>query len=116
MDPLSCAASVTAVSQLTGALADVCGEYIKKVKNAEEEVNHLNEEITSLMRIQNSLNGMLQGRDGEKLVALHKISDDVGTCKVVLENLRKKINLEDTQSSSDGEDLNTGNGPCRVRK
>ncbi|KAL4769155.1 hypothetical protein BDW60DRAFT_109678 [Aspergillus nidulans var. acristatus] len=99
MDPLSCAASVIAVIQLAGALADVCGDYIKKVKNAQKDINDLNGEINSLKSILESLNSVLRGPAGDKLVTLQKISDDIGKCKVILKNLSDKINPETTQSS-----------------
>jgi hypothetical protein len=99
MDPLSCAASVIAVIQLAGALADVCGDYIKKVKNAQKDINDLNGEINSLKSILESLNSVLRGPAGDKLVTLQKISDDIGKCKVILKNLSDKINPQTTQSS-----------------
>ncbi|KAL4750010.1 hypothetical protein BDW72DRAFT_194253 [Aspergillus terricola var. indicus] len=99
MDPLSCAASVFAVIQLAGAVANVCGDYVKRVKNARKDINDLNREISSLKSILESLDGVLRGPGGEKLIALQKISDDAGRCKVTLETLRDKINPETTQSS-----------------
>ncbi|CEL03835.1 hypothetical protein ASPCAL04975 [Aspergillus calidoustus] len=99
MDPLSCAASVIAVIQLAGALADICGNYIKRVKNARKEINDLKGEINSLRSILESLNNVLHGPGGENLIALQKIFDDVGKCNVILRNLGDKINPETTQSS-----------------
>jgi hypothetical protein len=48
MDPLSCAASVIAVIQLTGSLARICGGYINKDKNARKDISDLQREISNL--------------------------------------------------------------------
>ncbi|KAL4899381.1 hypothetical protein BDW74DRAFT_163568 [Aspergillus multicolor] len=98
MDPLSCAASVIAVIQLAGALADVCGGYIRKVKNAPKDIENLKREINSLQSILESLNESLRGPGGHKLTTLQKIFDDTGECKVTLKNLSDKLNPENTQS------------------
>jgi hypothetical protein len=100
MDPLSCAASVIAVIQLAGALADICGDYIKRVKNASKDIDDLNGEINSLRSILESLNDVLRGPGADKLITLRKIFDDVGKCKLTLKNLSNKINPETTQSST----------------
>ncbi|KAL2801721.1 hypothetical protein BJX63DRAFT_438558 [Aspergillus granulosus] len=99
MDPLSCAASVIAVIQLAGALADICGDYIKQVKNAQKDINDLNREINSLRSILESLNDILHGPGAEKLISLQKIFNDVEECKGILKNLSNKINPGTTQSS-----------------
>ncbi|KAL2808227.1 hypothetical protein BJX63DRAFT_436346 [Aspergillus granulosus] len=99
MDPVSCAASVIAVIELAGALAGICGDYIKKVKNAQKDIDDLNGEINSLRIILESLNNILRGPGGEKLIALQKIFDDVGKCKTILNTLSDKINPATTQSS-----------------
>jgi hypothetical protein len=41
MEPLSGAASVIAVIQLTGAIAQICGSYIRKVDEARQDIIHL---------------------------------------------------------------------------
>jgi hypothetical protein len=80
-------------------LRHVCGDYIKKSKNAQKDIKDLNGEINSLKSILESLVGVLRGPGGEKLIALQNIPDDVGKCKVILEDLSDKINPATTQSS-----------------
>ncbi|KAL4817227.1 hypothetical protein BDW67DRAFT_160056 [Aspergillus spinulosporus] len=100
MDPLSCAASILTVIQLAGAVANICGEYIKQVKKAQKDINDLTGEINSLRSILGLLNNILHGPGGGKLTALQKISDNAGKCKSILKNLSLKINPEATQSLS----------------
>ncbi|KAL4781091.1 hypothetical protein BJX76DRAFT_360251 [Aspergillus varians] len=97
MDPLSCATSVIAVIQVANALAGICGDYTRKVKNAQKDIDDLNGEINSLRSILESLNDVLRGPAGGKLIALQKIFDDIGKCKGILEKLSKKINPETTE-------------------
>jgi hypothetical protein len=59
MDPLSCAASVLVVIQVAGAVANICGDYIKQVKKAHKDINDLAGEIKSLRIILESLNSAL---------------------------------------------------------
>ncbi|KAL4735752.1 hypothetical protein BDV11DRAFT_208208 [Aspergillus similis] len=100
MDPLSCAASVLSVIQVAGAVANLCGDYIQQVKKAQKDINDLTGEINSLRSVLESLNDVLRGPGGGKLIALQKISDDAGKCELILGSLSHKINLEATQSSS----------------
>ncbi|KAF5856234.1 hypothetical protein ETB97_007667, partial [Aspergillus alliaceus] len=100
MDPLSCAASVLAVIQVAGAVANICGDYIKQVKKAQKDINDLTGEINSLRIILESLNDILRGPRGGKLITLQEISDDAGKCELILKSLSNKINPETTQSST----------------
>ncbi|KAL4862444.1 hypothetical protein BDV12DRAFT_43171 [Aspergillus spectabilis] len=100
MDPLSCAASVLAVIQVAGAVANICGDYLKQVKKAQKDINDLNGEVNSLRTILGSLNNILRGPGGGKLITLQKISDDAGKCELILKSLSNKINPTTTQSST----------------
>jgi hypothetical protein len=70
MDPLSCAASIIAVIQLTGSIVGTCGGYINKVKNAQKDIVNLQQEISGLGEVLKMLNKLLRGPDGKKLTAL----------------------------------------------
>jgi hypothetical protein len=100
MDPLSCATSVLAVIQVAGAVANICGDYIKQVKKAEKDIDDLTREINSLRIILESLESVLRGPGGGKLITLQKISADAGKCELILKSLSHKLNPETTQSST----------------
>lgn len=100
MDPLSCAASVIAVIQFAGALVDLCENYIKKVKNAQKDINDLIGEINSLKSILESLNKFVQEPGSARLVALREISDNAGKCTTILKNLGNRIDPEAAQTST----------------
>lgn len=51
MDPLSGVASVIAVIQLTGAIVQICGTYMEKVKDATQDILHFQQEIIALAKV-----------------------------------------------------------------
>jgi hypothetical protein len=99
MDPLSCAASIIAVIQLTGSIAGICGGYISKVKNAPKDILDLQMEISSLGGVLELLDKLLRGPNGKKLTTLQELSDQAAKCSSILKILSDKINPETTQSS-----------------
>jgi hypothetical protein len=97
MEPLSGAASVIAVIQLTGSIMEICGGYINKVKTAKKDIRDLQQEISGLIRVLDMLKELLDRPNGTKLTASHALFNDVKKCSSTLTNLKKKIDPETTQ-------------------
>ncbi|KAL4746142.1 hypothetical protein BDW72DRAFT_197957 [Aspergillus terricola var. indicus] len=91
MDPLSAAASVIAVLQLTQALVQVCGKYIKEVKHAQEEIASLQREVTSLTTVLEKLSELLNSPDGKTLSTSLALAHDANHCLFILSSLQEKI-------------------------
>ncbi|KAJ5761804.1 uncharacterized protein N7511_005186 [Penicillium nucicola] len=98
MDPLSGAASVIAVIQLTGSIAQICGKYLNNVKNATQDIQRFQEKITALAQVLGSLDDLIRGSDGNKLIATQDLVGNIGKCFSALANLKEKINPETTQN------------------
>ncbi|KAB8227880.1 uncharacterized protein BDW43DRAFT_323428 [Aspergillus alliaceus] len=96
MEPLSGAASVIAVIQLTGAIVQICGSYIKKVEEAKQDILHLREEVDALSQVLNPLSKLLNSTNSTKLVSQDLI-DNIAKCSSILTTLREKIDPETTQ-------------------
>ncbi|KAJ9267667.1 hypothetical protein DTO195F2_1 [Paecilomyces variotii] len=97
MEPLSSAASVIAVLQLTGAIAQICGSYIRKVEEARQDILRLQEEVDALSQVLKSLNKILHSTDSTKLVAPQDLIENIARCSSTLTVLREKIDPENTQ-------------------
>ncbi|KAL4992684.1 NACHT and WD40 domain protein [Aspergillus falconensis] len=91
MDPLSAAASVIAVLQLTQAVVQVCGKYIKEVKHAQEEIASLQREVTSLTSVLEKLFELLNSPDDKTLSTSLALAQDANHCLSVLASLQEKI-------------------------
>jgi hypothetical protein len=94
---LSGAASVIAVIQLTGAITQICGSYIRKVDEARQDIFHLQEEVDALSRVLDSLYRLLNSTKTTKLVASQDRINTVAKCSSTLRTLREKIDPEITQ-------------------
>ncbi|KAJ5971706.1 uncharacterized protein N7479_001624 [Penicillium vulpinum] len=97
MDPLSGAASVIAVIQLTGGIVQICGKYLNNVKNATQDIQRFQEKIAALAQVLQSLDELIRGSDGNELTATQDLVDNIAKCSSALTNLKEKINPETTQ-------------------
>lgn len=97
MEPLSGAASVIAVIQLTGAIAKICGSYIGQVKEAKKDILHLQEEVNALSQVLKSLEKLLQELSEEKLATSQDLVDNITKCSLGLAILKEKIDPEIAQ-------------------
>jgi hypothetical protein len=97
MDPLSGAASVIAVIQLTGGIVQICGKYLNNVKNATQDIQRLQEKITALAQVLQSLDELIRGSNGNELTATQDLVDNIVKCSSALTYLKEKINPETTQ-------------------
>ncbi|PCG88247.1 hypothetical protein PENOC_111850 [Penicillium occitanis (nom. inval.)] len=99
MDGLSGAASVIAVIQLTGSIVEICGGYIGKVKNAKQDILHLQQEIRALTGVLVALNELLQGPGGTELTTSRSLFDNVSKCFATLTHIKEKIDPGKNQNS-----------------
>ncbi|KAL3469675.1 hypothetical protein BJX99DRAFT_268041 [Aspergillus californicus] len=97
MEPLSCAASVIAVIQLTGSIVTICGGYIQEVKDAREDIASLQRQATSLLEIVKKLAELVNGQNGEKLSTSQTLANDTTSCKLVLTRLMERIDPENAR-------------------
>ncbi|CAI7609840.1 unnamed protein product, partial [Penicillium glandicola] len=97
MDPLSGAASVIAVIQLTGSILQICGKYLNNVKNAKQDIQRFQEKVAALSQVLHSLDELIRGSDGNKLTATQDLIHNIAKCSSALTNLKEKINPETTQ-------------------
>ncbi|KAL2817161.1 hypothetical protein BJX63DRAFT_419722 [Aspergillus granulosus] len=100
MEPLSCAASVMAIIQLTGSIATICGGYIKEAKDAREEITSLQQGVTNLLGTFKKLEELVHSQDGKKLSTSEILVNEVTRCESVLTLVRKKIDPENTRKST----------------
>ncbi|OQD94832.1 hypothetical protein PENSOL_c023G07534 [Penicillium solitum] len=91
MDPLSSAASVIAVIQLTGSLVKLCGGYIQEVKDAREEIYTLQQTITGLQGTLQDLLHLLQSNDGMSLLTSSRLASNITHCFSNLHALEAKL-------------------------
>ncbi|KAL4734024.1 hypothetical protein BDV11DRAFT_175153 [Aspergillus similis] len=98
MEPLSCAASVIAVVQLTGSIVRICGGYIQEVKDAREDIILLKHQAASLLEIVEKLAEIVNSQKGEQLSASWTLANDATSCKLVLTRLIERIDPENTRT------------------
>ncbi|KAF5855116.1 hypothetical protein ETB97_010035 [Aspergillus alliaceus] len=97
MDPLSGAASVIAVVQLTDRIVQICGKYLNSVRNAKEDIQQFQLEIVALTQVLRSLNELLRGPDGAKLLVTQDLANNIAKCSSALTKLKERIEPETTQ-------------------
>ncbi|KAH8747606.1 hypothetical protein F5883DRAFT_509598 [Diaporthe sp. PMI_573] len=73
MEGLGVAASVIAVVELSAKIASICSQYIKDVKNAENDVRRLLQEVNSLGAIAGYINRLLRGPNAARLESSQKL-------------------------------------------
>jgi hypothetical protein len=101
MDPLSIAASLIAVLQVTSAVISICYDYRQGQKHASREVIQLSDELSSLKDILDALLRLVEkssnNLDEAKLATFELLAKPDGpllTCQSELERLRKKLEPE----------------------
>jgi len=91
MDPLSSAASVIAVIQLTGSLVKLCGGYIQEVKDARDEISTLQQAIAGLQGTLQDLDKFLQSNDGKALPTSSRLASNITDCLSDLRALEARL-------------------------
>jgi ankyrin repeat domain-containing protein 50 len=91
MDPVSAAASIVAIVQISSAVLGTCYRYINKVKDAPADIFRIISEVGSLQVILDDLNSL---GDGERLpltTSLAVPGGPVDACLAVLKELEAKL-------------------------
>jgi hypothetical protein len=91
MDALSSAASVIALIQLTGTLAEICGGYIQEVKKARVEIFTLQQAITGLRHTLQDLLKLLQSDNKMALPTSSRLASNITNCLSNLQALEVKL-------------------------
>lgn len=90
MDGLAAASSVLAVIQVAGAIAKLCGSYIKDVKNAREDIIALQQALAGLTGVLEKLSELLQ-RPGSRLTVTSTLKQNVFSCHSSLKSLEANL-------------------------
>jgi hypothetical protein len=94
MDPLSSAASVIAVLQISGQVFSLCREYYMAVKDARKDIQRLRDEVTSLEVVLTNVWELAEDPGSGKVSALGLLSQQDGPmqqCKKYLKELVEKL-------------------------
>lgn len=94
MDPLSAAASVIAVIQISASVFDVCRTYYTAVKNARKDIMHFQNELRGLESVLTSVADLADADDSERLSTLQiliKPEGPISQCRDDLEGLLEKL-------------------------
>jgi Fungal N-terminal domain of STAND proteins len=92
MDPLSGAASVIAVVELSSTVLDLCRNYISKVKKAKEDIQRLSSEVEAFSMVLVRLKGLVHGPEAAKLPTSGSLDQVIQQCHDELEGLKEKLN------------------------
>jgi hypothetical protein len=101
MEGLGVAASVIAVVDFSAKIASICSQYIKDVKNAENDVQRLLQEVNKLGAIAGDIDKLLSGPTATRLKSSQKLQAGLrdSLCKFralerKLEKLEQKLRPE----------------------
>jgi hypothetical protein len=97
MEPLSSAASIIAVIQLTESIVQICGTYISKVRDAKEDVIRLQQNTRALTVVLEALDNLLHEPKGSEMSTSQRLRSDITDCSSSLTSLKDKIDPETTQ-------------------
>ena len=78
IDGLSAAASVIAVVQISGQIFQQCQTYYSEVKDAENDIQRLHNEVMALQGIASSVNDLIATAESNKLPALEFLNQNHG--------------------------------------
>ena len=93
MDGLSSAASVIALIQLTGSIANICGGYIQEVKDARDNIISLQRTVAGLEGVLQKLKELLQESHETRLPTSSLLVNNISDCLLCLEAVEDKIDL-----------------------
>ena len=78
MEPVSAAASIVAIVQMTGQLFDLCQTYYRHVRGARADIRLLSDEVCSLIDVLDSLEAVVNDPLGHRLGTLATLSKSSG--------------------------------------
>lgn len=93
MEALGVAASVIAIIDLSAKIASICSQYIKDVKNAENDVRRLLQEVNKLGAIAEDIKRLLNGPRSARLKSSQKLEAGLKDSSHKLQTLEKKLEL-----------------------
>ncbi|MCJ1391258.1 hypothetical protein MMC18_004121 [Xylographa bjoerkii] len=91
MDPLSVAASIIAVIQISQQLFDLCQTYYKEVKNARKNIKRLRDEVTALSDILTQVSDLADEPGADELATLDIIKSPLQRCSRDLLSLAERL-------------------------
>lgn len=99
MDGLSGVASVIAVIDISAKIASLCFQYSVAVKDAENDIEHLQKKVADLKDVLGEMKQLLEGRDKTRLSAAHKLAGSLNECFLRLEELKTRLDLGKTRKA-----------------
>jgi hypothetical protein len=97
-DPLSIAAAVGGLCELTQAVAVTIYEFLKTVKEAKSEIEDLIREVTGLFGVLHSLHLVAARFEGQEIDSAMQVHHIV-TCQVLLGKIQRALNKAQPKSS-----------------
>ena len=88
MEPLSAAASVVTIVQLSTQVLRLCNEYRSEVKNAKVDIERF---VLEIRTFQDVLQQLQTNADASKLDAMSTISESVRQCSCELEGIKSRL-------------------------
>jgi hypothetical protein len=99
MDGLSGAASVIAVVELSAKLASRCWQYSLAVKNAKEDIERLQGEVSRIGDVLGGVQKLFDGPEKVRLLTSQKLSDSLKECDVLLQELNSRLEPSNTRKA-----------------
>lgn len=96
MDPVSIAASVIAIIQISGKVTSLCWDYRSTVASARRDITRILDEVNSLRTVLESLVKLAENEDPDEqalstLRSLAKPSGTLQQCQIELVDLEKEL-------------------------
>src|SRR5277367_1866910 len=91
MDPLSGAASVISVIQISDRILSLCEEYASAVRDAREDIRRLDSEVRALCDVMNCIDNMTQSPDATRLRASKSFAETITQCLSDLNSLKSRL-------------------------
>jgi hypothetical protein len=91
MDPLSSAASVITVVQISKEILTACGKYALDVKDAKKDIERLSSEVKALHGVLNRVKDLAEGQDTATLPTFQTITAAIAQCLSELVELKTHL-------------------------
>ena len=98
MDGLSAAASVIAVIDVSAKIASLCFQYSTEVKNAKDDVERIQRKLSDIKNLLEAVK-QLDGPNGLRLPATHRLSNSLEKCLLELQKLKKRLDPGKTRKA-----------------
>jgi len=98
MDGLSAAASVIAVIDISAKIASLCFQYSTEVKNAKDDIERIQRKLSDIKNLLEAVK-QLDGPNGLRLPATHRLSNSPERCLLELQKLEKRLDPGKTRKA-----------------